>query len=371
MKHITFRRRQEQMRIKAELASQMRTFHPQMRKTLVGNLAELVAALIQARHVHLAKIAEKLERAGNEESREQWVRRQLVNNTMTTWEIFEPLARCLLTGFVGREICLILDPTDLDEERCTVMIMLAYRGRALPLIWLSFELKPGALEDTVTLLFSELRRWLPVGVSVKLLADREFHGLNMLDLVTVQGWIPVIRGKGATTVTLADGCQQPLKALTPPVGHMAFYDNIYLTAQQIGPFSLSISCAPAKPGKKLDPWFIISTEPASRWLIRAYEKRFWIEETFRDFKSYGFNYDKTGLRDPDRLDRLVLIIALACWWAMSLGIWLDRLGLRRSVDRVKQPRLSLFQLGLRFINRLLHLGQSPDVRLIPSLIGAI
>jgi hypothetical protein len=30
----------------------------------------------------------------------------------------------------------------------------------------------------------------------------------------------------------------------------------------------------------------------------------------------------------------------------------------------------LFQLGLRYINRLLHLGETPDVCLIPTLAGA-
>ena len=87
--------------------------------------------------------------------------------------------------------------------------------------------------------------------------------------------------------------------------------------------------------------------------------------------SYGFQFDQTGIHDPDRLDRLVLMIALACWWVLSLGIWLHRMGLRREVDRTKHPRLSLFQLGLRYINRRLHLGEVPDVELIPTLVGAL
>jgi hypothetical protein len=47
------------------------------------------------------------------------------------------------------------------------------------------------------------------------------------------------------------------------------------------------------------------------------------------------------------------------------------MGLRGEVDRTKHPKLSLFQLGLRYINRLLHLGEVPDVRFIPALIGAL
>jgi hypothetical protein len=371
MRRITLQRRLEQMQVKARIASQLRTFHPTIRKTLVENLSELVAAVAQAQHVHLSKIAEKLNRDGDEQSREQWVRRQLKNESMGSLEIFKPMVQCLLRGLVGQALYLILDPTDLDADHSTVMIMLAYRGRALPVIWKNFEITPGAIGQSVTELFAELRSWLPEGSRVFLLADREFHGVDMLELIGVQGWIPVVRGMGTTTVTLADGTPHPLSDLTPPVGQMAFYDGVALTAQQVGAFSLSISCAPPQPGKKLDPWFILSTLAAGSLLIRIYEKRFWIDETFRDFKSYGFHYDETGIRDPGRLDRLVLVLALACWWIIAVGIWLHRMGLRREVDRPKAPKLSLFQLGLRYINRLLHLGETPDVSLIPSLVGAI
>jgi hypothetical protein len=371
MRRITLKRRFEQIQVKSRIASQLRSFHPDIRKTLVNNISDFVVALVQARHVHSAKIAEKLNRDGNEASREQWIRRQLDNDTMGTWQLFKPMAECLLKGLVGHAVYLILDPTDLDAERCTVMIMLAYRGRALPLLWMSFEMKPGMIHDSVTLLFAELQHWLPEGVKVYLLADREFHGVDMLALICQQGWIPVVRGKGDTTATLSDGTRQPLSAWTPPVGQMTFQDYVWLTARQFGPMSLSASCAPAKPGKPLDPWFIISTEPAGPQIIRVYEKRFWIDETFRDFKGYGFHLDETGIHDPERLDRLVLMIALACWWVLSIGIWLHRMGLRAEVDRVKHPKLSLFQLGLRYINRLLHLGEIPDVQLIPILIGAL
>jgi hypothetical protein len=371
MRAIAIKRRFEQMQVKARIASQLRAFHPTIRKTLVENIADFVVALVQARHVHFSKIAETLTRGGDEASREQWVRRQLDNKTMDTWQLFRPMAECLLKGLVGRSVYLILDPTDLDDERCTVMIMLAYRHRALPLIWLSFESKPGMITDSVTLLFTELKKWLPAGVQVYLLADREFHGIDMLALICAHGWTPVVRVKGTTTVTFADTEPRPLKDLAPAVGQTAFYNYAWLTAHPFGPLSLSMACAPAQPGEKLDPWFIVSTEPASPHILTWYAKRFWIDETFRDFKGYGFHFNQTGLHDPDRLDRLVLMIALACWWVLSLGIWLHRMGLRREVDRAKHPRLSLFQLGLRYINRLLNISQVPDVELIPVLVGAL
>ena len=370
MRKFIAQRRFEQLELKTRIASQLRAFHPAMRKTLLDNITELTVALAQARHVHLAKIAEKLNRSGAESSREQWVRRQLANDTMDTWDIFRPLAECLLKGLVGRSVDLILDPTDLDAERCIVMVMLAYHGRALPLLWFSFEMKPGMIQDSVTLLLAEIHRWLPAGVQVHLLADREFHGVDMLALIEKQGWIPVVRTKGTVTVTPAEGPGSPLQVYAPAVGQTRFEQALWLTVEEIGPYSISMSCAPAKRGAELDPWFIVSTLPAGPLLLHLYAKRFWIEETFRDFKGYGFHLEATGVSDPARLDRLCLIIALVCWWVLSVGIWVHRMGLRAEVDRTKHSRLSLFQLGLRYINRLLHLGHVPDVRFIPELVGA-
>ena len=371
MRRFVAQRRAEQIQIKARIASQLRLFHPEMRKTLLENLADLTVALAQARHVQLAKIAEKLNRSAAEENREQWIRRQLANDTMDTWDIFRPLAQCLLKGLVGHGVYLILDPTDLDAERCIVMIMLAYRGRALPLVWFSFQMKPGLIQDSVTLLFAEIDRCLPQNVQVYLLADREFHGIDMLALIEAHGWIPVVRTKGTVTATQSNEVKCSLQALAPVVGQTRFEQIVWLTAAEAGPYSVSMNCAPPKRGMTADPWFIVSTLSAGPHVLHLYEKRFWIDETFRDFKGYGFHLEATGLSDPTRLDRLCLIIALACWWVLSIGIWVHRMDLRGEVDRIKHPRLSLFQLGLRYINRLLQMGHLPDVQLIPELIGVL
>jgi len=39
-----------------------------------------------------------------------------------------------------------------------------------------------------------------------------------------------------------------------------------------------------------------------------------------DFKSRGFGLDQTHLRSPDRLSRLILVMSLALYWAVSTGM---------------------------------------------------
>ena len=52
----------------------------------------------------------------------------------------------------------------------------------------------------------------------------------------------------------------------------------------------------------------------------GYAARWGIEPMFSDFKSRGFGLQQTHLRYPDRLARLILVMALALYWAVSTGM---------------------------------------------------
>ncbi len=191
-----------------------------------------------ARNVQLSAIGAKLPVATSEEARQQWVRRQLCNDTEDTLQLFRPLAESLLAGFAGRSVRLILDPTDLAADLTIVQITLAYRGRALPLAWLTTYVKPGTVKDAIRLLFAEIRTWLPTDAHVYLIGDREFHGQDMLELIQEQDWIPVIRTKGNLLVELEDGAPCRVADLAPQPGQRSFYQRVWLTGWAWGPVQL-------------------------------------------------------------------------------------------------------------------------------------
>ena len=49
--------------------------------------------------------------------------------------------------------------------------------------------------------------------------------------------------------------------------------------------------------------------------------RWGIEPMFSDFKSRGFGVEDTQIRYADRLDRLILVMSLALYEAVSTGQW--------------------------------------------------
>ena len=53
--------------------------------------------------------------------------------------------------------------------------------------------------------------------------------------------------------------------------------------------------------------------------VLDYGARWCIEPMFSDFKTRGFGLEDTQLTDPERLERLMLIMALAMYWCVRTG----------------------------------------------------
>ena len=81
-----------------------------------------------------------------------------------------------------------------------------------------------------------------------------------------------------------------------------------------------------------------------------------IEEMYGDFKKHGFDLELTMLRHFQRLSRLTLAVAILYVWLISVGTQTIRSGCRHLVDRKERRDLSVFQIGLRFIERRLTNG---------------
>ena len=91
---------------------------------------------------------------------------------------------------------------------------------------------------------------------------------------------------------------------------------------------------------------------------------------FRDDQSGGFDLEHTRLKDPARLERLLLAVAIATLWCHELGeqVIQDQ-ALQDELDPGgKKRELSIFQLGLRFIKRCIAtaLERLPHLRLCLS-----
>ena len=99
-----------------------------------------------------------------------------------------------------------------------------------------------------------------------------------------------------------------------------------------------------------EAWFILTNFADLNQALSVYQKRFGIEEMFRDYKSGGYNLESTGI-SGDRLISLIILITLAYTSSIILGEKIKNKGVVKYVGRVKekhrtQRRHSSFYIGI-------------------------
>lgn len=96
-----------------------------------------------------------------------------------------------------------------------------------------------------------------------------------------------------------------------------------------------------------EPWVLLSDQPGGPARAHEYRHRARCEATYQDCKRRIFGLEASKLATLERLDRLLLALHLAYWWATRLGLLTIRHGQRRRYDRADRRDLSVVRLGLR------------------------
>ena len=163
-------------------------------------------------------------------------------------------------------------------------------------------------------------------------------------------WFYVLRQKADTGVWLDDISDwKAFSSYIQKPGQSSWLGTGYLTIKEIYQVNLLVHW---KSGEK-EPWCLATNLPDLRMALQFYGRRMWIEEMFGDMKRHGFDLDCTMLRHFLRLSRLTLAVVLLYVWLISAGTRTIHAGLRHLVDRSERRDLSIFQIGLRFIDRRL------------------
>jgi hypothetical protein len=102
--------------------------------------------------------------------------------------------------------------------------------------------------------------------------------------------------------------------------------------------------------------------PEAPDLLADYRLRWGIETLFGALKSRGFDLESTHVVScPERLERLLGLLALAFAWAHRTGQWLaEHVRLPRWIARYRRRAKSLFRYGLDYLCHLLAPGAAAD-----------
>ncbi len=340
---------------------------PKQRITQVQNFVWLVVGIFHSHSVNLGQVAGKVIGAAKNVSTVRRLSRFLANPAIDVRSWYRPVAKAWLQAQFERvgEIRLIVDSTKLGFGHQLLMISLAYRRRAVPIAWSWVKHGRGhsSGKQQVSLL-KYVGTLLPKKAPVFVVGDSEFGSIAVLRQLEQWHWFYVLRQKGNTGLWLNEQSDwQKMEDFVQQAGQSTWFPKAYLTQQEIHPTSALIHW---QLGEK-QPWCLATNLPDPALTVRYYRRRMWIEEMFGDFKKHGFDLESTMLRHACRLSRLTLAVAFLYVWLLSVGSRTIRSGLRHLVDRKDRRDLSLFQIGLRFIDRkLLHLLPISILLSVPS-----
>jgi hypothetical protein len=329
----------------------IRELRPGQRITQTRNFVWLIIGIYQSRSVCLSRIAGKKPGPAKLLSTIRRLSRLLDNPAIRVREWYEPVAwEWLETQFrhLG-EIRLIVDGTKIGFGHQLLIVCLTYRKRAIPIAWTWVKHSKGHSSARKHLaLLTYVRKLIPAGAAVFLVGDCEFGSVAVLHQLDRWHWFYVLRQKTDTGVWFNEksGWQTFGSYIHKP-GQSIWLGSGCLTAKQIYTVNLLVHW---EVGEK-EPWCLATNLPDLGMTLQFYRRRMWIEEMFGDLKKHGFDLECTMLRHFDRLSRLTLAVALLYVWLISIGTRTIRNGLRKLVDRNDRRDLSIFQIGLRFIER--------------------
>jgi hypothetical protein len=343
---------------------------PWQRKTQRENLALLVATMLSERSANLMSLAAALPRPSDRiDIRYQWIVRVLANPLIECDAVMLPfasevLARAQAEAGPGERVDLILDQSRASERHQILMLALRWGGRALPLAWrveetegaIGFGVQKGLL-DTVA-------AWLPEAARVCLLGDRFYGTPALIAHCQLLGWDYRLR--------LKNNLQTWIGSRKTTTGDLAlsgarYFQDVALTAKRV-----STNIGVIHDAGHAEPWIIAMSAEPSYLSTLGYSRRWGIEPMFSDFKTRGFGLEDSQIRYPDRLARLILVMALALYFAVSTGQWdaahhatpAERRCPEQRPKNVLRSMTSWFTRGLRRIANLLQTFQP-----IPQLWG--
>jgi hypothetical protein len=289
---------------------------PGQRKTQREKLALLVATMLDVRSANLMDLAAGLPLAADRtDMRYQWITRLLGNPLVISDDIMEPFSREVLEQAAagGEPLCLILDQSKMSDRHQALMLALRLGERAVPLAW-RVEMTDGAIGfETQKALLDAVAPWIPVGAWVRLLGDRFYGTADLIGWCQEHAWDYRLRLKG--NLLVIDGAGKTTTGQCAK-DRVYYLENVELTARRART-NIGIIHDPGHA----EPWIIAMSDEPGYLRTLDYAGRWGIEPMFSDFKSRGFGIEDTQLRYADRLDRLILVMALALYVAVSTGQW--------------------------------------------------
>jgi len=313
-------------------------------------LGQIIQALFAVRTINLTQLAVAFKSKAKEESSYRRICRFFTSFSIDLSMIVLLVLRLFP---IGEKCTLILDRTNWKWGKTPInilMLSIAYRGIGIPLFWTVLDLEGNSCaEDRIRLLKRVIER-LGVAKIGMLLADREFIGAEWFHFLLEQNICFIIRAKKNFVVEIEGGSKIPLGRLRKTLSQKTVYNYPI----RLWGYCLYASVERRKGAK--EQMIVVSNMKFTNPL-RAYRRRWEIETMFGCLKTRGFRLEDTHLTDPDKIEKVIFVLAIAFCWAYRVGDIRDKKQPIKLKAHGRKAR-SLFREGLNRIRRAIFGGWS-------------
>ena len=336
-----------------------------LRLSQAKTLSILVASALSVERISLANIGRNMLGKAKHQIKRCW--RFCDNDRVETADAMRGIVKKALKKR-KKPLLIALDWVDIKGFQ-TLMASVVLKGRSVPLCWAScnrhvydgYRSRNG-FEESLLLV---LRSMIPQGQKVILLADRGFGRTELARFCQKYGLDYVIRISPKVHVRCASysgklidyPVYKGICKLLKQVDYRQHYSGrlrLHSVSQNI-----VIRWVRNLPSKRDECWFLMTSmsnlDAGPARLSHLYGQRMTIEQLFRDHKSKrnGWSLRDTQLKTAARLDRLLLILAIA--YLLRCGIGLIALRTRRAsqwCSNSKAGTCSVFAIGLAMITKI-------------------
>jgi hypothetical protein len=315
-------------------------------KARIKFLAAFLVALTQTRSVNLVRIAARFDGRAASASSYKRIQRFLRSFELPMTELGHLLIRLmkLTPPFV-----VVIDRTEWKFGSVwhnILTLSVASEDVAVPILWRFLKRKGCSFDAERQEIMSDFLKMFAATDIKYVCADREFASREWLEFLTREKIPYRLRIKANHELTDKSG--KPIKARkllrTARVGEAVICRR---WRKLWGKYRVCVTGRKRADGELL---ILISNEPSPE-MIEEYRRRWQIETLFGCLKSRGFDLEATHLKESERLEKLLGLLALAICWAWLAG---EKIRQSRPITVKKHGcrAQSVFRVGLDYLEQV-------------------
>lgn len=312
----------------------------------INFLSNFIIALIKVKNVNLVEIATAFSGKAKKDSKYKRIKRFFGSFVIDSFLIAKLIIQML--SIKDGPWPLVMDRTNWKFGKVNINILvlgIAYKGIAFPIFWALLPKKGSSdTNERIQLLDCFLSSFMVERIKF-FSADREFIGNKWFSYLLDKSVPFRIRIRENILVSNSRGVLVPVKTLFRDlrVGEYKILEG----RRQVCGLELFVIGLFLSSGEYL----ILVTDKNPDTSLDDYVQRWGIETLFGCLKSRGFRFEETHMTAPERLSKLVALLAIAFCWSHITGEWLSD---QKPIKIKKHGRkaISIFRYGFNYLREI-------------------